>query len=367
MVRAGESRDHAGRVDPPHPVALAARDVQIARPVHRHANGVGQSSPDRRAAVAAEAFLPRAGESRDHAGRVDPPHPVVPRVRDVQIARSVHRHARGIGQSSPDRRAAVAAEAFLPRAGDGGDRPCGIDLSNAIVAGIGDVEVACPVRRHEQKSIGTDIELGLGRQPAVAAEAFLPRAGESRDHAGRVDPPHSVARVARGVHVSRPVHRHARGIGQSSLDRRTAVPAEAFLPRAGDGGNRPRGIDSTNAIVAGIRDVQIARPVRRHARGVVQSSLDCRAAVAAEAALARAGESRDHAGCVDPPHPVVFRVCDVHVARPVRRHEQKSIVADIEMGLDRRAAVPDASARKRVDFIAGRRLRPGSSSEKRDA
>ena len=31
------------------------------------------------------------------------------------------------------------------------------------------------------------------------------------------------------VHVARPVHRHARGVGQSSLDRRSAVPAEAVL------------------------------------------------------------------------------------------------------------------------------------------
>ena len=94
----------------------AVRDIQIARRVHRYSGGICELRPGRRTAVPAVAPFARARHRRDRAGRVHPAHAVVPLVRDIQIARRVHRQVFGVCELGAGRRTAVPAVALLARA-----------------------------------------------------------------------------------------------------------------------------------------------------------------------------------------------------------------------------------------------------------
>ena len=69
-------------------------------------------------------------------------------IGDVEVAPAVRRYASGRVELRLGRRAAVPAEPALFRAGNGGDCPGGIDLADAVVAPIGDVEIARAVHHH---------------------------------------------------------------------------------------------------------------------------------------------------------------------------------------------------------------------------
>ena len=75
----------------------------------------------------------------------------------------------------------VAGEALCAGAGDGGDDAGGgVDLADAVVAGVGEVEVAGGVEGEG----GGEIELGGGGEGVVAGEAGDAGAGDGGDDAG---------------------------------------------------------------------------------------------------------------------------------------------------------------------------------------
>jgi hypothetical protein len=102
---------------------------------------------------------------------------------DVQVAHRIEdqvsrgHQLRGCGGS------AIAVRALLAVAGDGGDEPVGGDLAHLLVAEIGDIEVAGCVQR---QAVGR-IELSQIRRTAVAEVAGMSVAGEGGDDAGRGD------------------------------------------------------------------------------------------------------------------------------------------------------------------------------------
>ena len=69
-------------------------------------------------------------------------------IGDVEIAGSVNRHPLGPPSNALDRRAAVSAETPFPGARDGGDDPGGIHPADAVVVGIGDVDITGAIHRH---------------------------------------------------------------------------------------------------------------------------------------------------------------------------------------------------------------------------
>ena len=192
---------------------MVISDVDIARPVHRHATGAKELCLDRRASVPAEAEYSGPRNRGDRPRRIHLADAIVTVISDVDIARRVHRQSRGAKELRLDRRASVPAEAAFPGPRDRGDRPRRIHLADAVVSGIGDVNVAGPV------------------------------------------------------------HRQTRGAMELRLDRRASVPAEAVPHRPRDLGDRPRRIHLADAVVdgpavveagAGAGDVEVAGPVHRH-------------------------------------------------------------------------------------------------------
>ena len=101
-------------------VVVGIGDVDVARPVHRHA---------------IRAIQPRGDQGADRLRRGVPLlDRVVAAIGDVDVARPVHRHATRVIQ---------------PRGDQGADRlRRGIPLLDRVVDAIGDVDVARPVHRH---------------------------------------------------------------------------------------------------------------------------------------------------------------------------------------------------------------------------
>ena len=91
------------------------------------------------------------------------------RVGDVEVAGGVHGDPAGSVQLGAGGRAVVAAEALRPVARHGGDHPVR-DLADAVVASVGDVQVAGGIHG-DARGI---VQLGAGGRAVVAAEADLP-------------------------------------------------------------------------------------------------------------------------------------------------------------------------------------------------
>ena len=137
---------------------------------------------------------------------------------DVEVALAVHRH----GAVCLSCRAAVPAEALLPRSRNGGDRPDGIDLADAVVGGICDVEVALAVHRHASGKV----ELCLSCRAAVPAETVLPRSRNGGDRPGGIHLANTVVVAIGDVEIARAIHRHVIGQVETRRNRRAAVPGE---------------------------------------------------------------------------------------------------------------------------------------------
>ena len=261
--------------------------------------------------------------------------------------------AAAAGPASP-------AETELPGPSDCGDRPGGIHLADALVEGIGDVEVACPVHRH---GIGA-VELRLDRRTLVPAETGLPGPRDRGDRPGGIHLANPVAAGIGDVEIACPVHRHTTGGGELRLGRRTPVPAETALPGPRDRGDRPGGIHLADALVEGIGDVEVARPVHRHAMGISELRLGRRTPVPAETARAGPRDRSDRPGGIHLADAVVALIGDVEVARPVHRHA----IGAVELRLDRRTLVPNRYPTDEcINSIASLRLHPGRCGEQRQA
>ena len=255
-------------------------DVDVFRPVHRHAAGKEEPRRSRRAAVTGSPASRHRGDIA--RGGVHLADAVVERIGDIEIARPVHRYA--LGRAEPRRcrcrRAAVAAEAGSPASREGGDiARRGIHLADAVVIRIGDIEVARPVHRH---AVGA-VELRRCRRGAVAAEAAERPGPRHRGDAARGSVHLADALVVRigDVEVARPIHRHAHWGVQPRRCCRAAVAADAGNSSSRHRGDITRGsIHLADAVVLGIDDVEVTRPVQRHAPGGAQLRRRCRASVA---------------------------------------------------------------------------------------
>ena len=207
----------------------------------------------------------------------------------------------------------VPAEAILPRARNRGNRPRGIDLANAVVVPIGDVEVARAVYRHASGRC----KLGLYCCTAVPAEAVLSCSRNRGDRPCGIDLANAVVVPIGDVEVARAVHRHASGRSKLGLNRRTSVPAKPLLSRSRNSADLPRGIDLANAVVSPIGDVKVTRAVHRHISGRVKLGLDGRTSVPNNR---QAGEGVD---CVADPLVAELRLRPGHSSEEHQAHEKK--------------------------------------------
>src|SRR5664280_2347163 len=165
---AGDGRDGAVRRHPLHPVVARVGDVQVAGRVHEQTVWVVQACLGGRATVTAETTAAVAGDGRDGAVRRYPPHPVVELVGDVQVAGRVHEQTVWGVEARLGGRATVTAETPGTAAGDGRDRAVRRYPPHTVLARVGDVQVAGRV--HEQTPWSCEARLGGGA--TVTAETL---------------------------------------------------------------------------------------------------------------------------------------------------------------------------------------------------
>ena len=328
--RTRHSADAADEVVP------GVRDVEVAVAVQRNPRGSFELRRSGRAAVAAVAARPRAGKGGDDPGRgVHLADAVVASVRDVEVAVAVQRNPRGSVERRRCGRAAVAAVAARPRAGEGGDDPGrGVHLADAVVANVRDVEVVVAIQRNPSENV----ERRRSGRAAVAAVATRPRAGEGGDDPGRgVHLADAVVANVRDVEVVVAIQRNPSGKVERRRSGRAAVAVVADPSRAGEDGDDPgRGVHLADAVVFNVRDVEVVVAIQRNPRGSVERRRCGRAAVAAVAVRPRAGEGGDDPGRgVHLADAVVVSVRDVEVAVAVQRNPRGSV----ELRRSGRAAV----------------------------
>ena len=117
--------------------------------------------------------------------------------------------------------------------------------------------------------------MGLDRRPGVKGGSALPCARNRGDRPRGIDLANPEVFPIGDVEVARTIHCHSAGRTEQGQNRRASVPAEAVLPRPRNRGDRPRGIDLANTVVAAIGDVEVARTIHCHCSGHVELGLDC--------------------------------------------------------------------------------------------
>ena len=112
------------------------------------------------------------------AGGRDGTDPLIFEVGDIETAGGIDGSLRRAEKLCVRGGTSVAAEARCAGAGDGGDDPVGRDAADAVVHGVGDVEVAGGIESHTARSV----QLRRRGGSAIPAEAV--NAG-ARDGGGR--------------------------------------------------------------------------------------------------------------------------------------------------------------------------------------
>src|SRR5262249_4968092 len=161
------------------------RDEDVPIGIDGHAFGVIQLGRRGRSAVAAVAGRAGAGDGEDVAGRLhDLADAIIAGVGDVDVAAAVHGHAVRAIQHGGRGGAAVATAAGRAGAGDGEDGAGGLhDFANAVRGGVGDEEIAAGIDRHALRRSNP----GRGGRSAVAAVGRGAVARDGDDDAGRLD------------------------------------------------------------------------------------------------------------------------------------------------------------------------------------
>src|SRR5581483_8953788 len=184
----------------------------------------------------------------DGAGRCDLADAVVVRVRHVHVAAAVDGDAERAVEAGLV--AIAVGVTALAGAGQGGDTARGRHFANAVVFGIGHVDVAVLVHRHA----GQPAELGVER--LAVGKAVLPGAGQRAHLTLRADLAQQEVAVVGHVDVAVLVHRYPVRLGETGRARRAVVGAG--IACAGERGGSAVTADSADALVDDIRHVQRA-------------------------------------------------------------------------------------------------------------
>ncbi len=284
--------------------------VEIACAVHRHTTGSTESC---RTAVAVTGtyFAGGASQGRNYAGGGDLADLIIDGIAYVDAARVVHRHTVGSIKSC---RAAgtVAGTCFAGGASQGCDYPGGGDLADLIIVAVGHVDVARTVHRHTVGSIKS-----CRAADAIAGTCLPGGASQGGNYARRSDLADLRIVLIGNIEVARAVHGHTRGIVESC--RAAGAIAGTRLPSgAGKGGDDARWSDLADLIIVGVGHVNVARAIHRHTVGIMES---CRAAGAIAGTCLPRGASQggNYAKRSDLADLIIVAVGHVDVARAVHR------------------------------------------------
>ena len=207
---------------------------------------------------------------------------MVVRIRDIHIVLCVNGKGMGPVEAGACGRAVVAGISPLIRiatAGKGGDDARGIDLANAVVVRIRDIHIASLI----DSETGGASEVGVGCAAPIPAKLPDARACKRGQRAIAYLP-------------------HHMGLGFAD-DQRVALEDQGGrrgeFPICGcrEGLDDAR-FDLANAIVARVRDVNIAAGIRCDALRILEERVGCRAAIAGKSAgfIPRTRDSADGQG-----------------------------------------------------------------------
>ena len=313
----------------------AVRNVDIPGTVHHHALGIVELRADRRASIAAVTVRrPLARHRTDISrARIHLTDAVVDGVRDVDIPGAVHRHAIGIVEFREVRRAVIAVESRSPITRNRTDvSRARIHLTDALVAKVRDVDIPCTVHRN---AIGL-VEFRASRQDAVAVVTLRPSARHRTDVSRGIHLTDAVVVAVRDVDIPDTIHRNASGIVEFRAGRQDAVDAitASSIARHRTDVSRAR-IHLTDAVVAAVRNVDIPGTIHRHAHGIVEFRAGRQDAVAAVTASSIARHRTDISRGVHLADAVVAGVRDVDIPRTIHRHA----IGIVDFLAGRRAAI----------------------------
>lgn len=316
-------------------MADAVGNVEVAATIYRHTMRLVKLGAGGGVAVTTVAGRTIAGYSGDGAAAVHLAD-VARDTGDVEVAAAIHRHAIWVVELGAGSEAAVAAVADCTIAGDSGDGTAAIHLADAVVEGVGDIEVAAVVHGHARRSI----QLGAGGGAAVATIAARTIAGDGADGAAAIYLANAVVKAVSNVEVAAAVHGHAYRVSKLGVGGGAAVAALAARTIAGDGVDGAAAIHLANAVVIAVGDVEVAAVVHGHAPRDIKLGVRGGAAVPTSAARTVASDGEDGAGAVYLADAVVKGVGNVEVTTAIYHN----ISRIGEVGAGGRDAVSETSA-----------------------
>ena len=242
---------------------------------------------------------------RRQTGRAEAPQAAVVAVGDKKRPAA---RERDVGREVELRAGARAVGVSTGAAGHGGDHAFGGHFADAVIAGVGDVEVAGVVAGEAARLIKLRGRAGaVGRTEAAAGEGGHLAVDHAAQAAAEAFEDHEFGAGR--------IHPDARGIIQARAQRLAVATGEARVARAGDGGDGAVGRDLADALILIIGDINIARSVERHAAREVELRAGGGAIGEAGGAVARDG-AHDVVGA-DDADAVVARIRDVDPAAGV--------------------------------------------------
>ena len=183
------------------------------------------------------------------------------RVADVNVEGGIDGHAIGRVESRRRGQTSIAGVRLTAVAGHGVDR-CAGDLADAMVVGVGDIDVAAAIDGDR----GGITQQSRGGRRAVAGEARNAASGDGTDVAAA----HLADAIVVGVgniDVAAGVHGHAGGRIEQRASGRAAIAAKALRTGAGNGADQAFQIHFENHVVAGVGDEQISSRVEGYPAG----------------------------------------------------------------------------------------------------
>ena len=144
-------------------------------------------------------------------------------------------------------------------AGNGSDDSCGGgDFADAVVAGVGEVEVAVGIERQGRG----EVELGGGGERVVTGEAGCGTGDGGNDAGVEVEFADSVVVAVGDVEIVYSVESEALRRVECGGDGGASVAGEALRSRSGDGGDVADGVDFADDVVRGLGNVEVAGGVK---------------------------------------------------------------------------------------------------------
>ncbi len=229
-------------------IAAQFGDIDDARGIDRHAEGRNHRQLERDT-VARNADGGVAGNGRDDAIGTHLADNGISGIGDQHDALGTECDVLRTGKSGQSGRAGVAIVTLVSRAGEDIDDAIRGDAADGVVGGSGDIDVVGGIHRDRHGQVN----IGIGGRSRVAPEAGdgdIAVAREGGDNALRIDHADAIVQGIGNIEVTGRIQRDALGRVQLRADGGTAITGEAGSRVTRDQGQRPGAIDLEDRVSA---------------------------------------------------------------------------------------------------------------------